>query len=266
MKKIGKKPAQIEEKEIDIVPLIKALASKLWLMALVGIIVAGVVFTATKLFIKPTYRCGFTVYVNNQQSKTNKDMLSNSDLIASQQLSKTFSLILRSNAILTASLKSINSDLSYEEFKNMVSTEVQDETELIDVYVVNQDPQKAFQLAEAIAKTAPSYMANIVEGSSMKIVDYPEYSNKRYKPNYVSFGLIGFVFGVLLILVIEIIRFFKDDSVRDESELEELFSVPVLGIIPDIRQAGSKSSSYYYNSSYGYGYDKPHEEKKEEKA
>jgi len=237
--------------EIDIIPLLKALLSRLWLMVLVGSIVAGVVYGATKILIKPTYRCGFTAYVNNQHAQAEKSVLTNSDLVAAQQLTKTYNYIICSNTVLMASLKSIDSDLSYNSIRSMVSTSIQDQTELISVYVINHDPELAYELANAIAKTAPTYVADIVEGSSMKIVDYPTYSENRYGPNYLKYAILGFLFGFMLIAIIVIIRFFKDDSVKEESELELRFSLPVLGVIPDIN-ATSKSNSSYYSNNYGY--------------
>ena len=248
-----KKEKRATDKEIDLIPLLKVVLAKLWLMLLIGAIVSAIVYGATKLLIKPTYRSGFTAYVNNQHAQSEKSGLSNQDLIAAQQLTKTYSYIICSNSVLTASLNSIKSDLSYGEFSKMVSTSAKDETELISVYVVNTDPELACQLANAIAKTAPSYMSDIVEGSSMKIVDYPQVPESRYGPSYLRFGIFGFIFGFIVIAVIEIIRFFKDDSIKDENELEMRFSIPVLGIIPDVTQT-SKSGSAYYSDDYAYGY------------
>ena len=262
MRDTDNKPRNKNEVEIDIIPLLKALLSKLWLMVLVGGIVAVIAFGATKLLIKPTYRCGFSAYVNNQHSQaTEKSILTNSDLAAAQQLTKTLSYIIRSNTILSASLKSIDSDLTYDQLSKMVSTEIKDETELISVFVVNESPQTAYELANAIAKTAPAYMAEIVEGSSMKIVDYPVYSERRYQPSYLKYAILGFLFGAFVVAVILIIRYFKDDSVKDDSELETKFSIPVLGVIPDINNVGQKNG--YYKNNYSYAYAKPQD--KEEK-
>lgn len=234
-------------------PLLKTLLSRVWLMVVVGLVIGGTVFGVTKLTIKPVYRCGFTAYVNNQHSQASKDMLTNSDLIAAQQLVKTFSYIIRSNSVLQASLKSIDSDISYQQLSKMVTTQIRDETELITVYVENEDPKLAYELANAIAKTAPAYVSEIVEGSSMKIVDYPEYTDKRYKPNYIRFAIIGFLVGVLLIAVIVTIRFFKDDTIKNENDLEMRFALPVLGVIPDINQI-NKDTGTYYNSGYSNTY------------
>jgi len=127
----------------------------------------------------------------------------------------------------------------------MVSTVSKDETEIISVYVVDTDPQLAYDYAQTIAKIAPVYIAEIVEGSSMKIIDLPEYSDKRYKPSYLRYAIIGFLIGALLVVVFVIIRFFIDDTVKNEGDVEKKFALPILGVIPDVNSASSKGSDYY---------------------
>ena len=241
------------EVEIDIIPILKALWSKLWLLILVGVIFAGLAFGATKLLVKPTYRCGFTAYVNNQHAQLSKDSLTSSDLNAAKQLVETYVRIVRSNRILTAAAESISLDRPYSKLQNRVTADVQGETEIIDVHVENQDPQLAYDLANAIATVAPQHMSDIVEGSSMKIIDYPVYNTKRYKPSYIKYSLLGFLFGVLLIAVFVIIRFVKDDTVRSESDVEQRFGLPILGVLPDNSSSG-RSKDGYYSYEYGYSY------------
>ena len=43
---------------------------------------------------------------------------------------------------------------------------------------------------------------------------------------------------------------FRDDTVKDESEVENKFAIPILGVIPDVNTAGGKRSDQYYYSYY----------------
>ena len=264
-----KKQHQEEEKTLDLVSLLKALLSKLWLMVLLGLILGSIVFGMTKLLIKPVYQCKFTAYVNNQQSQVDKSILTSSDLTAAQQLTKTYSQIIRSNTVLSKSLKSARSDISLDSFKGMVFTEIKDETELISVYVTNQDPDTAYELAKAIAKTAPGCMKDIVDGSSMKIVDEPEPVTKPYGPNYLKYALLGFFVGVLVIIIKTVIEYFSDDRVKSEQQISDYFDVPILGVIPDVvAVTDGKSGNYYYShyGRYGKNSDKNEDEKGYEQA
>ena len=246
MNKTENKRNESQNIEIDLVALLKEIVKKLWLILLVGLIVGATVYVGAKVFIKPTYRSGFTAYVNNKQGKQTTDYLTSSDVNAAKLLVLTYQSIIKSNNILTAAAESIGVDLPYESLAKKVSAEVKDDTEIISVYVVDTDPQFAYDYAQAIAKTAPTYMAQIVEGSSMKIIDVPEYSEKRYKPSYLKFGLIGFLIGTLLVIIFIVVRYFMDDTIKNESEIESKFALPILGVIPDITKASNKSSDYYY--------------------
>ncbi len=246
MSKTENKKAENQELEINIVPLLKEIVKKLWLIVLIGLIIGSGAFVGAKILVKPTYRSGFTAYVNNKQGKQTTDYLTNSDVAAAKQLVLTYQSIIKSSSILTTAAKSIGIDQSYESLAKRVSTEVKDETEIISVYVVDTDPQFAYDYAQAISKTAPTYMSQIVEGSSMKIIDVPEYNETRFEPSYIRYAIIGFLIGALIVIIFVIIRYFMDDTVKNEGEVENKFALPILGVIPDVTKASNNGSDYYY--------------------
>ena len=115
----------------------------------------------------------------------------------------------------------------------------------------HRDPQTAYILANAIANTAPTYMSEIVVGSSMKIIDYPMYSDKRYKPNYIRYSLLGFLLGAVLVIIKVIVSTLTDDKVKSVQDIEDRFSLPILGVIPDVLESTDEKGKGYY--AYGYG-------------
>ncbi len=245
--------------EFNPVPLLKFLLHKLWLIVVVAVLFAALAYGATKLFVNPTYRSGFTAYVNNQHSQTIKDSLTNSDIQAAHELVETYSTILKSNSVLTAAGAEAGFDYTYGQLQKMVSTQIMDNTEIIAVYVVMQNAEDAYRLASTISQVAPAYIKEIVEGSSMKVIDQPEIPIFRHGPSYVKAGIISAVIGIALTLLILIIRFFGKDTILDESGLEERFGFPVLGVIPDTNEVKKM------NSDYSYYKKNPGKDSKEEK-
>ncbi len=256
MKKMIEKTEKKDKKdiglEINILPLLLFLLKKLWLIVLVGAISAVLTFTAVKIFVHPTYRCGFTAYVNNKHaaSSSSTEFLTSSDVNAAKELVKTYSAILKSNTILASADEAMSMDYTVKELKAMVSTRIQDETEIIQVFVVAKSPEESYRIATSVAGVAPEIMADIVEGSSMKIVEYPQPPTSIYKPSYKKFTLIGFGLGMLLTIIVLIIRYLSNDTINDESEVESRFSVPVLGVLPDVNSHSNGKSGYYYNYYY----------------
>lgn len=247
MNKINTTSEQLEfQPQFNPVPLFRFLLHKLWLIILVAVICALAAYGMTKIFVKPTYRSSFTAYVNNQHSQSAKDSLTSSDILAAHELVETYSTILKSNSVLSAAGEKAGLDYSYAQLKNMVTTEIMENTEVITVYTVMQQPSDAYNLASSIAEVAPEYIKEVVEGSSMKIIDHPEVPIYRHGPSYVKAGLFGAIGGVLLTLVILVIWFFKDDTIIDENGLEERFGFPLLGIIPDSNEVSASTSDYDY--------------------
>ena len=94
----------------------------------------------------------------------------------------------------------------------------------------------------------------------MKIIDYPQYTENRYKPSYIRYAVIGFAIGALLVAAWVIVRYFMDDTVKNENDLESRFSLPILGIIPDVSKAGSFGLGY--NDYYSYDHNGEENEEK----
>lgn len=254
MKKMIEKTEEKAKKntnlEINVLPLLMYLLKKIWIILLVGAVVGAMGYTVTKLFVHPTYKCSFTAYVNNKQAATSTDFLTSSDVSAAKQLVLTYSQIFKSNTILASADEAMDLNYEVKQLKQMVGTEIQDETEIIQVYAVAKSPDEAYKIATAIASVSPEIMADIVEGSSMKIVEYPQLPDSIYKPSYSKFTLLSFAGGFLLAAGILVVLYLRNDTVTDEEEVESRFAVPVLGVIPDVNHTGNRKSGYYYNYYY----------------
>ena len=123
-------------------------------------------------------------------------------------------------------------------------------TQLIRVTVITTNAHLSYQLAQAIANTAPTYMWQIVEGSSMKIVDAPRAPKDKYGPNYAMLlragraGRRGYRAGVCPHAL------FQDDTIKSEGDLEGRYNLPVIGVIPNLTE--NKGFGYYQNDYYSY--------------
>ena len=102
---------------------------------------------------------------------------------------------------------------------------------------------------EDIAHSFGPAVADIVEGSSMKIVVYPTLPTRPNYPSKRRNTALGMLLGAFLMIAYLAIRELLDTRVRSEQELEEKFGIPIIGTIPNFDSAGSKGG-------YNYGYRK----------
>ena len=251
----------VTRKEIDFVPIAKKVWKKLWLVILITVIAGGATYVGGRIFVKPIYRSNFTAYVNNKK-EVDSNSLSAQDILASISLANTFEKVIGSKSVLEESAESIGLNYTYSQLSNMVSTSVNNETEIITVNVDTNNPELSYELAEAVRNKSLEYTAEIIEGSSMKIIDHPMVPGGRYSPNYARFGLIGALTGLISTLLFFCIREFFSDKVLDENQVAERYThLAIVGVIPDVNNA-DKNSGYHYNY---YGHTSDGEDKKSPK-
>lgn len=242
-------------KEIDLLDIGRAIWSKFWFVILLTLIGAALAFGITNFLIHPTYRSSFTVYVNNHSSNSENQVnsLNSGDTAASQTLAQTYASILKSRPVVEDAMDRISMNAAYDDIVDDITTEVDTDSQLVTLDVTMESAKEARNLARAIARVSPKYIANIVEGSSMKIVSSPILPDQPYAPSIPKNTAIGAVIGFLLAIVIVVIRHLSDDRIKSVEELEAKFGFSVIGTIPNFDEAannkGKKNYGYYYAAS-----------------
>lgn len=240
-----------QEEEIDLLELAKMFwQNKLWII--LAAIAGGAIALAITLFaIKPTYRSGFVAFVNNKTNTNTTETWTSGDTSAAQSLTFTYAEILRTRQMIetAANQAGLLGKYSYEQLRSFVSTSTVNQTQLITTYVTMTDPNEALAYANAIVSIAPDYIANIVEGSSMKIATYPVLATKKYSPSNKRNTMIGALIGALIAMFLVFIRAMLDTRVKSEEDLKDRFGLPIIGTIPNVEEAAGNRAGYAYYSS-----------------
>ena len=247
----------MEADTIDLLELAKALWKNILAIALVAVIFGSAAFGYTAFLVEPSYQATASLYVNNSSfslGATNFS-ISTAELSASNSLVSVYIYILNSRTTMEDVIK--EADLSYtpEKLSQMVSAKGINSTGAFEVTVTSSNPAEAELIANTIAKILPDRIAEIVDGSSVRIVDYAIIPSHRSGPSMVKNTAMGILAGGFLAGAVVTIRFLMDDEsklmIKSADELRELYpDLPVLAMIPDMR-VSEKKSSYYYASYYG---------------
>lgn len=238
--------------EIDLHKLFLRWLANWWLIAFCGIFFACAGFIYTKQCITPLYRASITVYVNNVRAGNQIETVTSSNLNTSKALVQTYIKIISSDTVLTKVAENAGYDITPSTLRSMMSATQEDETELFKVHISSQEPEKAARLANAVAEVIPTEMAEIVEGSSTKIIDYAKIPEYRYTPSYTKNTLLSGMLGSALALVWVTILFLLDVRIKVAEDLVTQYDYPILGQIPNFEQVSIKRS---HKSGYGYGYE-----------
>lgn len=242
-----------DETVINLAPILKALKKGIpWIIA--AAVICGVLaYFGTKLFVTPTYRTQFRVYVNNSQNSSDKTSITNSDLNASRNLASTYAEIIKGRTVLTTAAQKAGLSLGYSKLNSMVNVDLGSATEIIKVSVTTESPELSKEYAGAIIEVAEEQISNIVEGSSMRVIDEPYLPTGIASPSYRRNAILGAAIGAVLVIALIVLREILDNRVRDEETLEERYGIAILGAIPNYDSA-TKAGSNYSKYGYGYGY------------
>ena len=241
-----------ETTEIDLLQIFYALLRRIWLIAIFAIVFAVAGFLFTKLFITPKYSTTFTAYVNNHNSSDVLTSLNSGDLSARVTLANTTSKIATST---TVKAKVCQQTGVYPDDVE-IRTNVDTTSSILTVRVIMADQSRVLDVAKSLAVVLADETGRIVEGSSVQIIDSPREPDGRYSPSYSRNVLLAALIGAVIAAIIIIILELLDDTLKDASELEEKYGIPVVGSIPDFASP-NKGSGYkkgYGYGGYGYGY------------
>lgn len=226
------------------IELFRALFKHWWLILLAVLAGVALMYLYTRFLVTPMYQSSVSFYVNNGQGTEEK--ISTSDISASQSLVDTYIVILKHGTTLDEVARDTRLDYTPAQLAKKVTCSAIDGTEVFQVTVTDPSPETAAMIARSIAKILPDRVADVIEGSAVRIVRNAEVPTAPSSPNLSKNILIGAAIGLILSCLYVMLQFILDDRIREASSLlKENYSYPVLAVIPDLAQ---ESKGYYYNS------------------
>ncbi len=233
---------------IDLLHILKTLWRRVWAIALAGIIAAVSGFCIASFAIAPKYSSSIMLYVNNSSlslGNTNFS-ISSSEITAAQSLVKTYIVMLKNRTTLTEVIDETGVDYTYDELYNMIEATAVNETEVLKVTVTSEDPYEAARIVNCIAEVLPERISEIIEGSSMAVVDMGVVDTQKVSPSITKYTAVGLMLGVIIAVLIIVVFAMLDDTIHDDEYVINTYNYPILAKVPDLMNSGNKPYGYYY--------------------
>ena len=246
-----KRTQQNDEMVIDLVQLARALWHRAWAIVLAMAVFGAAAFSYAYFLITPLYKSSAMLYVNNSSISVGSTQVDLSDLSAAQSLVETYIVILKTRGTLEQVIDEAGLSYDYETLSDMIEAGAVNSTEVFSIEVTSADPAEAEKIANTIAELLPDRIAEIVEGSSVKIVDYAIVPSHKSSPSLSRYTLIGVLLGAVVSCGIIVLRVLFDEQIRDEDYVRETFGLPLLAAVPDLTRKSSGDSYYYYKKTSG---------------
>lgn len=217
--------------EIDLGEIFSLLLSRLWIILFAGIICAILVMIFSKFLIAPKYTTITQVYVLNRQIQE-QDSLTSADLQTGSQLSKDYIEIIQSRTVLSNVIERLGLKLSVGELKSMISVSAPAETRSIYISVTDTDAYRAQQIADDVREVASQRICDIMKVEAVNVVDEAYIPTSPSSPNVFKNTIMGLLAGIMIAVVIIVIRFVLDDTIKTPDDVERYLGLSVLGSIP----------------------------------
>lgn len=231
-----------EPMQIDLQKVADVLLPKAWLILLAAVLGSALAFLYTHFMITPLYTANVTLYVRSTQARLDgSDSVNYNELVIAQHITDTYIAVLQSDAILdkVAAQSPVESD-NAAVIRSMMSVSAVEDTSIINVRITSAYPERAEQMANLIAEHAPGPMAEYIEGSSVRILNYAKVPSAPSSPNMKQNILIGFLAGLLLSAGGVWLYALFDVRIKNEDDLSMLSDIPVLGTVPNFDGLGAE--------------------------
>ena len=238
-----------EEIEIDLLHLLSVLWHKAWIIALSIIVCGGMAFSYSYFGITPLYKARAMMYVNNTAISLGGTSfsISSGELTAAKSLLDIYVIILGSRTTMEAVIEEADLPYTYEQLSAMVTAGSVNDTEVFEIVATSPNPEEAKLIVNTITDILPDRIADIVDGSSVRIVDSAVTPTAKSSPSNTRNALIGALLGAVISCGVIVVIDLFNNTIRDEQYLTERYELPILASVPDMYRNGTSSYGDYYS-------------------
>ncbi len=239
------------EIEIDIRGLLAAILNRLTIIILVGILTGGIAFAYTQYFIDPQYVATTKVYILSKQDP-NQTTLTTSDLAFATYLANDYQVLLTSEPVLQEVKDKLNQDQTKTTLTTMISVKLEEDTRIMDISVTSTDPKLAKKIADKVREVANEKTKDVMDGiEAVNPIDEAKLPTSPSSPNVEKNTMVGFLLGFGISVLVVIVTFILDDTIKTPDDIEKYLGVSVLASIP-LKSADSVSRNKKNKDSYDY--------------
>ena len=214
------------------------LKSKLKYIILVGLIFGALAGGFTFLTRTDIYAAQISLYVYSRPDYVNDNgiNLTSSDLNEASSLLNSYMQILKSRSFLTSIIEEVELD-PREYTPTYLARNIQANavggTAVFKVTVYDPNPYNAMIIANTIGKLAPEKIISVVKSGGIEVLDEAVLPTTPYQSTSVTLmAIVGILAGGILAAIFFLIRGLMDTRFRRLYEIEDMFNIPVLGMVP----------------------------------
>lgn len=199
-------------------------------------VIAGILGMLYMIFLQtPKYKSYTSIVLisENGQSMTNNDLSLNQNLV------RTYTEIIKSKSVLKEVTKNLDLNYSYNYLYKNVEVTTGQNSQIINISVIDKDPKNAKVIADEIGKVFSSKVLEYYDMSNVNILDKAEESKRPYNINVPKQIIISLFIGFVLSAGGYFLIYYFDRSIKSSEQIENKIGFPILGTVQESKKVGN---------------------------
>lgn len=218
-----------EEIELDIKELIMVVLKKIWIIIIATLLAAVFAFMISKFKIAPQYESSTTLYLIANSDNTT---VTYSDLQVGTQLTNDYMALVKSRPPLEDTLEDLNLDITVKQLADLIRVSNPTNTRIIEITVRYKDPEVAKAIADKLREASADHIEDIMDLKKINVVQEGNVPDNKVSPNIMQNTLIGGILGGIVAVLIILVVYFLNDTIKTPDDVERYLGLSVLGSIP----------------------------------
>ena len=178
----------------------------------------------------PTYESTAKLYA---VSASDDAVINVADLNIGQALTKDYEELIYSYPVMEEVIDKLHLDMTASQMSNMIEIENPEDTRVLRITTTAKDPKLAQKITNTLLDSLRTYLPKAMSTSKPNIVQRGKYQPDRVGPNYLKYLLLGGALFAGIYIIILVIRFLLDDTLKTAEDIENEFGFAPLTVIPE---------------------------------
>ncbi|MBI9014122.1 MAG: hypothetical protein JEZ08_17940 [Clostridiales bacterium] len=219
--------------ELDLIDLFYMVKRRLWLIIVLFTLSALSAYLYSEYVMVPQYATHAKLMLGKPVDYENTEAISMYDMQMNQRLITTYAAIAKTEPILSEVQAALPFETSVGYLKSVISINLLNDTEIIQVYVSGTSPEEITEIANTFSVVFSEKIAEMMKIDNVRILETAKIPYYPYSPNKKKNIVLGGGAGIALALFLIFLFEMFDHTMKIPEDVTKHLGLPVLGMIPE---------------------------------
>lgn len=215
-----------EELEIDLREILEIVRRRLWIIVLCAVIGATTMFVYTKNFVVPQYSATSKMYIFSETQLTSMNVS------LSTSLTVDFIEVAKSRPVMEEVIEDLGLKMSSSALASCINVTNPEDSHLLIIKVTTAEPVLSKDIANSMTRVVAKRVAEIMAADEPNVMEEAIVPDGPVDSGLKRNVLLGGLAGAALVILVLLLMYVLDDTVKDEDDVEKYLGVRALAAFP----------------------------------